>query len=217
MLAFLWAPAVAQDAQPKSQLRTSDPLVQRIANLEELVYKLNKTLELSLGSENVNPQIPGFKPSFELALGAGFHLFNSSPPQYIINSDSQLLVYGGMGGITSMINGVIAYRITPLSGVFMNIPLIELSAKRQNSFGLFSGSFMIGFGYIRHLDAISFYGSVNIQPYQLIIEDYILNNKIEQAPYTPLDISTLPTYTAYSHSLSLGVAFKLWGSQNQSI
>lgn len=200
---------LAQKESPNFTFRSPDPLVERIANLEILVEELNIKLERVLLENQSGARFSWSKVEF--GMGLGFHAFKSIPQLYVVNTDSSILKLGRSRGITSMLNAYLSYDLKGHSALFFNLPLLELARTDQEALGMFYGNYIMGLGYMYKLPSISFYGAINFQPYKAVPDEILQGFKSNEEKYTVIDISTMPNYTVYSPSISIGGAFNLSG------
>ena len=110
-----------------------------------------------------------------------------------------------------MLNAYVSYDIKGHSALFFNLPLLELTRTDQDGMGILYGNYIMGFGYMYKLPSMSFFGAINFQPYKAVPEEILYTLKSDEEKYTLVDTESLPGYTAYSPSISIGGAFNLSG------
>lgn len=175
-----------------------------VSNLSiEILEARIKLLEKQAEEENKS----GLLENVQLGLSFGFNYFFNGEQNYYIKQDSTIGVYGKKHGVSGMLSALVGYKIKPKHSVLLNVPLGDLSGSPNQAIGVFNKKVAGGLGYGYTISDLSFIVVVNIFPYDKLAIDIIENKKFEQEPFTVAKLEELPTTTAYSPSITIGVCY----------
>ena len=162
---------------------------------------------MSLLEKQIEENESSILNNMQLGLSFGFNYFFNGEQHYFIKADSTLGVYGKKHGISGMLSALLGYKINERSSILLNVPLGDLSGNANQAIGVFNKKVAGGLGYGYNVGEVSFILVINIFPYEEVALEIIKNKKFEQEPFTVANTQEIPTTTAYSPSITLGVCY----------
>ncbi|MFY0644433.1 MAG: hypothetical protein JXR19_08185 [Bacteroidia bacterium] len=211
ILLFLAVGAAAQPGQ-KHSVRSNDLLLQKISNLEDMIYDLHR----QLNSTNTHASFTSWRSpvkNLDIGIGIGMQTFNSRPYTYYANESGRLQKFQGPTGFSPVLSAVLAHPLTKESGIVINVPLLELSRDVASSMSLLSKRYVLGLGYEYRFPAAAVFVAVNVASFPVVIEEVVQYKFFDQEPYTTIDIADLPKQTNYTYGFGFGVSIPIWSSR----
>lgn len=187
---------IAQDTLGKITLPTQKPTIEILeARIQLLEKQVDDDKEQSL-LENM-----------QLGLSFGFNYFFNGEEHYYVKQDSTIGSYGKKQGVSGMLSALVGYKLNSKHSVLLNVPLGDLSSSPNQAIGVFNKKVAGGLGYGYNVSDLSFILVVNIFPYDKLALEIVQDKKFEQEPYTVAKLEDMPTTTAYSPSITIGVCY----------
>ncbi|MCB9261357.1 MAG: hypothetical protein H6607_03120 [Flavobacteriales bacterium] len=201
--------AIVQTRQVQSKLETENEILTiKVEHLSYDTAQLKQTIrDLTTEKNELENQVNRFKNGIFLGLGFGFNYFFNNPQSYYVKPDSTLGTYGRTNGMSFILSGFMAYKISEKNSLIFNVPLGDVTNRDEFKIGLFNQKMAGGIGFGRNLGNVSLIGIINISPYEQVEYELIKNEKFEYEKFTKITPDDLPSTTRYSPSITFGFSY----------
>ena len=213
ILLFLSLGAAAQPGQ-KHSIRSNEILIQKISNLEDMIYDLHQQLNATNSQATFTSWRSPIK-NLDIGIGVGMQTFNHRPYTYFTNESGRIQKIQGPTGFSPVLNAVLSHPLTKESGLLVNVPIIELSRDVSSSMSLLNKKYVLGLGYEYRFPGLAVYMAINVASFPIVIEEVVQYKVFDQEPYTTIDISDLPKQSRYTYGFSFGMNIPIWSSREK--
>lgn len=208
---------VEMNAEMTTSVQNPDqqPEIKEYAEALEMIFMLmqdtatmsGRIREVESENETLKSDLSRYKTGIFFGLGFGYNYFMNAPLTYYVQEDSTLASYGETRGMSFILSGFLAYKITPKHSVIFNVPLGDITNRDDFRIGLFNKKMAGGLGYGYNLGNVSIICIVNVSPYEQIAYNILKAERFEEDQFTRIDPGIYPNVTRYSPSCTIGLSY----------
>jgi len=179
----------------------------------ELGRNEEKVKNLEAENKRLSDKMNIFSSAVRAGLSIGFNYFWNNQRDFIVGLDSTATELGDGKGMSGIISGVVAVRLTPnnKNHIIINIPLGDFTSSADQAVGLFNNRAAVGLGYaispFENTPHLAFTGIFNISPYQKIDPKLIEDFKFNDPYFTKLDPTRYGATSEVSYSITFGIIY----------
>jgi hypothetical protein len=207
--------SMAIEEEAEAEIEEENPVYPQ---MEDLLYQIGSLISdtskmseriklLTEDKKSLTKELANYTNGVFFGLGFGYNYYVNGPYSFYLKPDSSLGRFGKTNGMSFILSGFIAYKISPKHSVIFNVPLGDITNREDYRIGLFNKKIAGGLGYGYNMGNISIVGIVNLSPYESIEYDLVSEEKFEGDRYTMIDIQNYPTSTRYSPSFTFGLSY----------
>lgn len=179
----------------------------------ELGRNEEKVKNLELENKRLTEKMNVFSSAVRAGLSIGFNYFWNNQRDFIVGIDSTATELGDGKGMSGIISGVVAVRLTQnnKNHLIINIPLGDFTSSADQAVGLFNNRAAVGLGYaispFENTPHLAFTGIFNISPYQKIDSKLIEDFKFNDPYFSKLDPARYGATQEVSYSITFGIIY----------
>jgi len=202
---------IAELESENAQLVTDYETILEIKS--ELGRNEEKVKNLQEENKQLKDKMNIFSSAVRAGLSIGFNYFWNNQRDFIVGLDSIATELGDGRGMSGIISGVVAVRLTQnnKSHLIINIPLGDFTSSADQAVGLFNNRAAVGLGYaispFVNTPHLAFTGIFNISPYQKIDPNLIRDFKFNDPYFTKLDPDRYGATSEVSYSFTFGIIY----------